>query len=148
MNARAVIDYLFANSIMESGRISDMCGNFEPTYKGEVAPRHFTFALRGSDDVARYADVVYVAGAGVAYLVVSDVVRGVDMAKRTARVLGANFGAAPYEIADALIAFLEYEVRGFPTAMNTWGIKFVKNWRTSRLSLNVRELYALLQQDQ
>ena len=29
-----------------------------------------------------------------------------------------------------------------------WGIKFVKNWRTSRLSLNVRELYALLQQDQ
>ena len=52
------------------------------------------------------------------------------------------------EIADALIAILEYEVRGFPTAMNTWGIKFVKNWRTSRLSLNVRELYALLQQDQ
>jgi len=148
MNARAVIDYLFARAIMESGRISDVCGMFEPTCEGEVAPRHFTFALRGSDDVARYADVVYVAGAGVAYLVVSDVVRGVDMAKRTGRVLGANFCAAPYEVADALVSFLESEVRGFPTAVNTWGIKCVKNWRTARLSLNVRELYALLQQDQ
>lgn len=42
----------------------------------------------------------------------------------------------------------ESAVRGFPTAFNTWGIKCVKNWRTSRLSLNVRELYALMQQDQ
>lgn len=149
MNARAVIDKLFANAIVTSGRISDVCGMFEPTYEGEVAPRHFTFPLRGSNDVARSADIVYVAGAGVAYLVVSDVMRGdVDMAKRTARVLGGNYSAVPYEIADALISFLQHEVRGFPTTANTWGVKFVKNWRVSRLPLQVRELYALLQQDQ
>lgn len=148
MNAREIIDHLFAKSIMESGRISDICGKFEPTYKGEVAPRHFTFALRGSEDVCRYADVVYVAGAGVAYLVVSDVARGADAAVRTARVLGANFNAVAYEIADVLVAFLQHEVRGFPTTANTLGIERLKNWRLSRMSANVRELYNLLQQDQ